>query len=357
MNKEEISKLLVTKNVTVKQAWKQIDATGRKVLYVVDEQNKLIGSITDGDIRRHFFNEGNFSDSVESVYHRNPTFAYPDLPAKEIKELMQNLGVPAIPLIDKKTGTVIAICMWEDVSKEDLIAQGSISDCSVIIMAGGKGTRLDPFTRILPKALVPIGDTPILEVIMSQFSHFCCHEFYVVLGHKAEMIMSYFENADCGFKINYVREKTPLGTAGGIQLLPPDVSDDFFVTNCDIIIKGDYEDVLKFHREHKNDITLIAATRHVTIPYGIVEMTNGNQLGELIEKPEYDYKVNSGMYVVNRRVLEFIEKGKAIDFDRLIHLVQKRNGKVGVYLVSEKSWLDIGQWEEYNNSVKTLNLE
>jgi NDP-sugar pyrophosphorylase family protein len=228
-------------------------------------------------------------------------------------------------------------------------------DLPVVIMAGGKGTRLDPFTRILPKPLIPIGDKPIIELIMEKFVEYGIKHFIVSLNHKARMVKSYFEEAKRAFRIQYVIEDKPLGTAGALRLLAKKLKETFIVTNCDIIINCDYAELVDFHARSRNDLTIVVSCRNFVIPYGVCDIEHGGVLKSMREKPGYDVLVNTGMYVVEPKLIRLIPAGKDFNFTDLITRAKELKMKVGVFPISEASWLDIGQWEEYQKAVKNLN--
>ena len=226
-----------------------------------------------------------------------------------------------------------------------------------MIMAGGKGTRLDPFTKVLPKPLIPVGDKPIIEVIMDKFSEFGIKDFYITINHKGRMIKAYFEDLTLRYKITYIEEETPLGTAGGLKYLQGKFVDDIIVTNSDIIIEEDYAEILKFHKKMKNDITLVASIKHYNIPYGICDIENGGKLCAIREKPDFSYLVNTGLYILNAGVIDIIPSDKFYHMTQLINDIKNNGGTVGVYPVSESSWIDIGELEGYKKILAKIGYD
>ena len=168
------------------------------------------------------------------------------------------------------------------------------------------------------------------------------------------MIKSYFDNSSCPYQINYIYENSPLGTAGGLRLLKNIESQRFFVLNCDTIINADYNELYNFHKKGKYAITLIACARNFVIPYGIVELKSEGALSKITEKPEYHFMASVGMYIFEKNILELIPEGKAFDMNNLISQARKKGKCVGVYPVSEKAWIDVGQWEEYHNILNQI---
>ena len=171
------------------------------------------------------------------------------------------------------------------------------------------------------------------------------------------MVKAYFEEVKLDYKIHYVEEKMPLGTAGSLKLIEDFIKDSLIVSNCDIIIDADYHEIVAFHKKKNNDITVVGSFRHFTIPYGICHIQNGGNLVSIEEKPEYDFLVNTGMYILKKSVLRHIPKNKFYNATDLIQAVQDSGGKVGLFPIDEKSWIDVGQWEEYHRTVRLLQME
>lgn len=351
----EIEPLLVKKDISIKEAMRKMDEAGEKILFIVDDNLRLLGSLTDGDIRRWILSDRGLKEKVEQVFNKQPIFVRVSYPIDTVKKLMINEKIERIPATDN-SGKIVDVYLWENIFGEDKEAKVKCLDIPVVIMGGGKGARLDPFTRILPKPLIPVGEKPIAEIIMDNFNKNGCSNFYLIIGYKGEMIKSYFDNISLPYKLHYVWEDKSLGTAGGLKLLSGDFPKTFFVSNCDIIINADYEEIYNHHINNNNAITVIGSIRHFEIPYGVMKISNGGNLEELTEKPEHDFLVNTGMYVVQKSVLNLIPESETLHFTQLIELVRKGKGRVGVYPISEKSWLDIGQWEEYRETIKKFGI-
>jgi len=350
--KDMIDKYLVQKNITIKQAMLNIDAAASKTIFVVDDHNAFIGVISDGDIRRAILNGISLSENVSKIMNKNPIYFSEDYSLEQVKQILLEKKLEAVPIINKSR-KVIKILFWNNIFKEKKRKYHKI-DLPVVIMAGGKGTRLDPFTRILPKPLIPIGEKPIIEVIMDEYAKFGMTNFYFSINHKAKMIRAYFEDYKSDYKINYIEEDKPLGTAGSLKYLDGKINSPFFVSNCDIIIKDDYTKIYDFHKKGGYDLTLVASVQNHVIPYGVCEIENGGILKSIREKPQYDLLVNTGMYILEPESLQFIPHGKYFDMTDLIKILKKKDKKVGVFPVSENSWIDVGQWEEYKKTLKNL---
>jgi NDP-sugar pyrophosphorylase family protein len=219
-------------------------------------------------------------------------------------------------------------------------------------MAGGKGTRLDLFTKILPKPLIPIGEKPIIGHIMDNFAKYGFNRFLISLNYKAEMIKIYFSDNHHHFTIDYIQEKDFLGTAGALSLARDRLDDTFIVSNCDVIIDTNLDRLFNYHKENENHATILSTVRNVKIPYGVLRSDKAN-LQAIIEKPEYNFVINSGIYVLEPEFIDLIPKNQAMDMPDLL-LSGKENGfKVQIYPMT-CSWFDVGEWGEYKKAIEHI---
>ena len=215
-------------------------------------------------------------------------------------------------------------------------------------MAGGQGSRLRPLTNVLPKPLIPIGEQTMMEDIMDRFVDCGCKRFYISVNYKADTIKRYFDNLKGKpYEISYFQEDKPLGTAGSLHLLNGLINTTFFVSNCDIIIDDDYAEILKYHRENKNEITVVAAIKNLSIPYGTLETKESGLLADIKEKPNFTYKINTGMYILEPHLIDEIPVDEFYHITFLIEKLLKEGRRVGVYPINEGSWIDVGNWDEY----------
>lgn len=352
-------KLLIPADISIIEALKRLDETAEKVLFVVDGQSKLLGALTDGDIRRYILNGRSLDDSVAEVYNPHPKFVLEkECSADYLKQLFLKYKIEVIPILDEQH-RLTNIATWDKVFSEEskkTSRKRRKINVPVVIMAGGKGTRLDPFTKILPKPLIPIGDKPIIELIMDRFHEYGMTDFYVTLNHKSKMIKAYFEEFKTKYKITYIDEDKPLGTAGGLKYLPSKISGAFFVSNSDILIEEDYGKIMKFHKDNKNEITIVASVKNYNIPYGVCEIEKGGTLCKIKEKPSLSFLVNTGMYVVNSRALKTIPKDKFYHITQLIEDLKSDGKRIGVFPVSENAWIDIGEWEKYKDTLEKFKI-
>jgi NDP-sugar pyrophosphorylase family protein len=292
-----------------------------------------VGIVTDGDFRRAILRGVDLENSVEKIANKNFYFLETGYKSKEAEDIFENTPARHIPVLDN--GKLVDILIEEEFFKiGEKISKKPQLNIPVVIMAGGKGTRLDPFTRILPKALIPIGEKPIIEIIMDEYAKYGIKDFYISVNHKSRMIKAYFEDLQEHYNIHYIDEDKPLGTAGALKYLEGKFSSSFFVSNCDIIIKEDYSKIYRFHKEGKYLLTLVGSMQHHTIPYGICEIKNGGELEIIREKPEYDFLVNTGMYILNPKVLKYLPKNEFFYITQLIEKLQKSGCKIGTYPVS-----------------------
>ncbi|MCQ9206947.1 MAG: sugar phosphate nucleotidyltransferase [Omnitrophica bacterium] len=359
---DKFSDLFIEKKMTIKNAMKMMDKAARKILFVTDKRKRLLGTVTDGDIRRWILADGSLSKKIDRVYNTSPTYLKKideGISKKEVQKIVLETGLESIPVVNN-TGQIVDVLFWKDMIKGDLInpRKRALLNVPVVIMSGGQGTRLDPFTKILPKALIPIGDKPVIEVIIANFLKYTSGAIYLILGYKKEMIKSYFDNNPVHYRIQYIYEgPNPLGTVGGLGLIPENFPDTFFLSNCDTVIKAGYDDIYALHRKNRNDLTVVSSMQHFVLSYGVININSDGELKKIEEKPEYDFLVNTGMYVIEKKILRFIPPKKPFHITDLIKEVKRQKGKIGVYPVSEKSWLDVGRWESYREITKDFFAE
>lgn len=351
------SELLINPDATVKDALRKLDKSAEKVLIVVDDDMKLRGALTDGDIRRSLLAGSDLSSSIEGVFNKKPLFInVDDFDFNKIKKLLLKYKVELLPVVENDM-TVVDFITWDKVFTEKKDTESDVlKDCPLVIMAGGKGTRLEPFTKILPKPLIPIGEKPIIQVIVDKFKSRGVGRYFFIVNYKGEMIESYFRHLSDEYNINYLWEKDFFGTAGGLKMMEGIEGDNFFVSNCDVIIRAKYENILEFHKEQNAALTIVSAIQHYKIPYGVVDFRSGGDVIGITEKPEYTFTVNTGLYILNRRALEHIPDGVHMDMTDLITKLITSGDRVVTYPVNENEYLDIGQWEEYKKSVGKLKV-
>ena len=345
----KLEEILIDENTDIRFAVEQLETVRCKVIYVVRD-GKLAASISDGDVRRYVLQGGDASASIRHIANYNPTFL-----VRYEKEKLDNIfsrsEIYSVPIVNYNHEVVEVIFR-----NGQRVRKIYNLKCPVVMMAGGKGTRLYPYTKILPKALIPIGEIPIAERIINNFVDFGCRDFYMVINHKKDMIQGYFDSIKKNYNLSYVVEEKPLGTGGGLYLLNGMISQDFFLANCDVIVDADYNEIHSYHRKDNNFITIVAAKYHYTVPYGVVNCDEGHNYLGISEKPELNYLISTGVYVVNYELLELMPKERKLQFPDMIEELKKQGKKIGVYIVEETAYMDMGQLEELEKMKEKLNV-
>ncbi len=354
---------MVSKNIfvaeieTIKEVLKKLDITAEKVLLVTDADKKLLGTITDGDIRTYLLKGKSLDNDIKEVYFRDPTFVRKsEYSIDEVKKVFLKKRIDLIPVLDDDDRVVDYILWNQAFSDQAKPRKNGKIKIPVVVMAGGKGTRLEPFTNILPKPLIPVNDKPILELIIEEFKKQGCKKYHLIVNSKGEMIEAYFNGVKKDYDLKYIWEKEFLGTAGGLRLLKKLDSDIFIVSNCDVIVKADYSQIIKLHKKQKASMTILSSIQHYKIPYGVIDFREKGMVTDIHEKPEYTITINTGVYVLNKDVLKLIPKNEHFDMTDLIKRLIENKMKVATYPVNENEYIDIGQWEEYKKAVEKLRV-
>lgn len=355
MKAEQLTPFLISPDSTVVEAMQKIDSNARGILFVVKQNRKLVGVLTDGDIRRWLIKTGELYGLVERVMNHNPRVVCRK-EAAAAKEYMAQQSITALPVVNAK-GCISDIIFRETAEEGAPKRRCGLEEVPVVIMAGGKGTRLYPYTKILPKPLIPIGDIPIMERIINNFAEYGATQFYATVNYRKSMIKSYFSELEADYSLCYVEEDKPLGTAGSLQLIQDTFDGPFVVTNCDILIHADYGDIYRHHRESGNELTIVTALKNIVVPYGVVHSSENGAVQSMEEKPRLSYFVNTGMYVLNPELIQEIPEDTFFHMTDLSDLLLKQNRKVGMYPISEDSFLDMGEFEEMRRMEEKLNLK
>jgi len=346
--------ITVQPNITILQSMKKLSQSGEKCLVIIDNKGILLGTLSDGDLRKAILNGSEISDSIHNIYESNPTVLIDGkYEVADVKKIFTQHKFDLIPVVNNQ-GKLIDIILWDKIFNNGKKDQKEKLNVPVVVMAGGKGTRMEPFTKVLPKPLVPIHEKPIIEHIIERFTEIGCSAFYLTVNYKEKILKAYFEELQPEYDVVFVDEKEPLGTAGSMQYLKGKFDKPFFVTNCDIIIKTDCRVLYEFHQKNNYDITLVASAKEYIIPYGACSLNEDGHLSHINEKPKYNFLINTGLYVLNPDVLNFIPNGK---FYHITHLIEEANSqgrKVGVFPVDDDDWVDIGQWAEYKKAINKL---
>lgn len=344
--KESIKQICIDVKATVLAALKQMDTTRRKLLIVMDG-GKYRSVLSIGDIQRAIIKGDSLDEPVESILRPATKIARASQERAEVEQYVKEHKNEFMPIVDEDNN-LVDVVFWDELFKTEVHHRTEDFDLPVIIMAGGQGTRLRPLTNVLPKPLIPIGEQTMMEDIMDRFVECGCQDFYVSVNYMADFMRHYFDNfSKHNYHIEYFQEDKPLGTAGSLHLLKGKIKDTFFVSNCDSILDEDYGEILRYHRENKNEITVVSVVKSIYIPYGTLVTGESGLLSSIQEKPELTFQINTGMYILEPHLLKEIPSDRVYHITYLIEKLVKEGRRVGVYPVNEGSWTDIGNWDEY----------
>lgn len=344
--KESIKAICIDIQSSVLSALKQMDATHHKLL-IVTRDGHYSNLLSIGDIQRAILKGIDLNSPVHIILRPKTNVASIHQNRSEVEQYVRDHKTEFMPIVDDR-GNLVDVIFWDDLFNTAVHHRTEDFHLPVIIMAGGQGTRLRPLTNVLPKPLIPIGEQTMLEDIMDRFVECGCHDFYISVNYKADTIRRYLDNLGKNqYNITYFQEDKPLGTAGSLYLLKDKINETFFVSNCDSIIDEDYGEILRYHRDNKNEITMISAMKSVFIPYGTLETGENGLLESLQEKPELTFKINTGMYILEPHLLKEIPSDRVYHITYLIEKLVNDGRRVGVYPINEGSWIDIGNWDEY----------
>jgi dTDP-glucose pyrophosphorylase len=339
-----IDKYIYRSNATLEDLLISLDKSGEGFLPIVDENNVLIGVVTDGDIRRAFLNK--VSD-VNLIINKNPYTAPKGTSKEQALIILKKAHRRHLPIVDsdKKLVEIIKLDNWEEFVRPN----------KVVIMAGGLGSRLGELTKDIPKPMLPLGNKPILENLITSFKNQGYIDFIISVNYKAEIIKNYFKDgAHLGVSISYVEEKERLGTAGAISLIKEEFNHPFIVINGDILSTLNYSELLDFHLQKKSIATMCVAKKTYTIQYGVIQFNQDNSITTIQEKPGYDFYINAGIYVLSPEAVKFIPEGKFFDMPSLFELLNKSNYKTYVFPINDY-WLDIGLKDDYFKALNDIS--
>jgi len=330
--------VLITPDTPVVKAIEIIDRAALQIVLVINEKGQLLGTVTDGDIRRAILKHQSLDEPVREIMNPNPRFIYKDQPRENAILLIRKSKVRQIPVLDEQhrvLGLEIADELLEPPARNNW----------VILMAGGIGSRLKPLTASCPKPLLKVGNKPVLETILESFVEQGFHHFYISVNYKAEMIIDHFgDGSRWAVQIRYLHENKRLGTAGALGLLPSKPEEPLLLMNGDILTKINFGQLLDFHQKNQTEATICIREQHNQIPYGVVAIHN-NRLKQIDEKPVQHFFINAGLYVLNPRVLEYIPAGSYFDIPDLLKSLMNKGNEIAVFPVREY-WIDIGRFDD-----------
>ena len=335
MLKKNWKKTLLLENSTIRKVIKNLEKSALQIVLVIDKKKNLVGTITDGDIRRGLLSGLNISSPIKKLINKKPLIGSSTMSANTMNQIMQTNKINQLPIVDKSK-KIVGLYFWDAVKSS--ITQKS----QVIIMAGGKGKRMMPHTKKCPKPLLPVGGKPILEHILLKARSEGFNNFIISINYLGEMIEDYFGNGSkWGVKIKYLKENMPLGTIGALSLIKNRPNFPFIVCNGDIISDIKYTDLLDFHIKNKAFGTVAVKPYEIKNPYGVVKI-DGNQIVDIEEKPIVKSHVNTGVYVFSPKIINEIKKNKYLDMNILIQKLLGKMKKIIAYPAYEP-WLDIGK--------------
>jgi dTDP-glucose pyrophosphorylase len=336
-------KAIIKSTDTMEVAIEVLNRESLRIAMVVDENDKLIGTVTDGDIRRGLIKHLPMDSAITEIMFKEPTVVSVEDSKKIVLAKMKELDLLQIPIVDSDRKIVGLETIQHLLEKRSY-------DNPVFLMAGGFGKRLQPLTDNIPKPLLKVGNKPILENILDQFIADGFHNFYISTHYKAEMVREHFgDGSDWDVTIRYVHEDKPLGTAGGLGLLPKNLHHSpILMMNGDLLTKIDFEQLLNFHLEEDVDVTMCVREYDFQVPYGVIK-ADGHRITSIEEKPLHKFFVNAGVYVLNPSILNDVDGMNYLDMPQLLERKIEDNGQVNMFPVHEY-WLDIGQIEQFDQA-------
>jgi len=334
-------KITAHPQTSIRDAMRVIDLGARQIVFVVDEGFRLLGTLTDGDIRRALLKGIGLDASVNLVMNSDPIAKTPSIDPQVLREKISERAARQIPIIDDK-GIIIGVEEATSVSNGKL----GLRENSVVLMAGGLGSRLYPLTQDLPKPLIKVGGRPILETIVTNFADQGLADFYIAVNYKAEMIEDHFgDGSRFGVTIKYLREESKMGTAGALSLLPTIPAKPFIVMNCDVLTNIKFENLLNFHSKQQSAATMAVREYDIQVPYGVVKVGDSSEILAIDEKPTHRFFVNAGIYVLDPSVLMYVKSKQTLDMPQLFAHLSSQNMRTTAFPICEY-WIDVGQRQD-----------
>lgn len=335
-------RVLISPTSSIRATIETIDNSAMQIAVVVDEKLRLLGTVTDGDIRRSILRGVSLDAPVTQIMNSNPVVANTNETRDAILAMMRTKVLHHIPVVNDDG------CI-EGIQLIDEVIQLPNYDNPVVLMAGGLGTRLNPLTINCPKPLLEVGNKPILETILENFIENGFKRFYISVNYKGEMVEGHFgDGSKWGVEISYIREHARLGTAGALSLLPEKPFKPILVMNGDLLTKVNFRQMLDFHTEHNGYATVCVREFDLQVPYGVMKIENHRLIG-IDEKPVYRFFVNAGIYILQPEVLEFIPCNTFFDMTTLLEKVRENRGEIIPFPIREY-WLDIGQMSDFERA-------
>ena len=339
------NKALINKSYSFKSTIKNLNLTALQICFVIGKNKKLIGTITDGDIRRALLDGCTINDKITKYINYKPKKIFKNFKNNQLKFLLEKYKVSVVPIVNKNN-QIIGLASWEFLNEHDKNFNEPI-----IFMVGGRGIRLAPITNKIPKPMIKIHGVPILEKLVLKAKSEGFKNFYFITNYLEDKIIKYFKNGNkLDVNIKYIKEKKPLGTAGGLSLGSFDSYKTVIVSNGDVLTEVSYKNLLSYHYNSKNDLTIGVKNIKTTNPYGVIKFSKSKKIENLIEKPVQNNYVSAGVYVFETKLFNFIKKNKHLDMTSLINFFIKNNKKIGACPIHE-NWIDIGSHSDLNKVI------
>lgn len=339
----DFRKVILNTDHNIRDAMQALDSAALRIVIVCDQEQKLLGTVTDGDIRRGLLSDCEMTDSITKVMNKNPLTAKCKDSRSDRLKIMEEYDLLALPIVDEENHLV-------DLEMLNRVMKPQKRDNPIFIMAGGFGTRLQPLTDHCPKPMLRVGEKPMLEHLIDQFVSFGFHNFYISTHYLPEIIREHFgDGSKWNVSIQYVHEDSPLGTGGALGLLPKNRPNlPLIMMNGDVLTKLNYSELLRHHEESGFDATLCVREDEHRVPFGVIE-TENQLITDMVEKPTYRYKINTGIYVLNPEIVNSVQVDQRIDMPTLLELHRANDKRIGTY-TSYDYWLDIGQMKDYQKA-------
>jgi|MDTC01.2.fsa_nt_gb dTDP-glucose pyrophosphorylase len=342
--------LNISRTDNISKALLKLKKSGARCL-IVSEKKKFYGTLSDGDIRNKIKNL-NQTDSVSKFYNRKAKYLLEDKINKKIlDDFFFKKFLDLVPICNKEKKIIKVILRSDYIQNPEKFLNISKNEIvPILIMSGGLGSRLRPITNIIPKPLLPLGKWTVLEEIINRFKLYGFEKIYLSVNYYSDLIVTYINQKKIK-NLKFIKEKKQLGTLGSISLLNKKNIKNLMVTNCDVLLDLNLKKFLKFHLEKDNDLSMVVVNKNIKIPYGVCRIEKDN-LKNIEEKPNINFKINAGMYLMKDTVFKFFKNSKKVDFDKFYQLIRKKNYKIGVYLVSNSRWKDTGTFNSLEATLK-----
>jgi dTDP-glucose pyrophosphorylase len=346
-----VKKIIILSDKTLKLAMQTLSLINIKCLIVVNSKKQVIGTLTDGDVRRALVKGKSMKSKVFDICNKKFLFLLEnEINKAKINSIFKkNKKLLLIPILNNSK-KLMRIYTQDSIFNFSKLSK-YVKETKIVIMSGGFGTRLGPITNVLPKSLLPIGSKTMIETVVDKFLTQGFKDFIFSVFYKKNLIKTYFNELKKNYKLNFLEEKKPMGTAGSLFFLKNNKNKYFIVTNCDNFVNEDYNLILNHHVKNKNDFTVVTSKKEFKLPYGSVQLDKRNLVLGIIEKPKMNFNINTGLYIINRKVIKIMKK-RRLDMNEFINDCVSNGLNVGHYQIDQGSWKEIGQWSQFNDFVE-----